>query len=148
MISYAPVTCFEVAVKTKTWTKLLGLFAQVANFISALIREKESNGTKNSLVCNNKICGMIEDTSVLCYQALCFNWLVVRRKAQLTVSIKSLQDQIPAVLKHFLPPLGMASQRVTSDLHLISCSPSVSQVTSFVFARVWPPQFFIWTGCK
>ena len=32
---------------------------------------------------------MIEDTSVLCYWVLCFNWLAVRRPAQLIVSIRA-----------------------------------------------------------
>lgn len=39
-------------------------------------------------------------------------------------------------------------QQVTSDLHLIRCSPSASQVKSFIFAwgSSWP--LLIWIGCK
>lgn len=81
---------------------------------------------------------------MLCYWVLCFNWLVVRCRAQLIVSIRAYRT---SCLKQLPPPLGMASQWVTSDLHLISYSPSVSQVTSF-FAWLWPPQLFILIGCK
>lgn len=87
-ISCAPVTCFEIADETKTWTKPLGYLHRLQFYINFDKRKKAR--TKNSPVCNNKICGMIEDTSVLCYQALCFNWLVVRHKAQHIVSVKSL----------------------------------------------------------
>ena len=61
---------------------------------------------------------------------------------------QSLLNQIPAVLMQLSPPLGMATRWVTSDLHLISYSLSVMQVTSFVFAWAWSLQLFIWIGCK
>lgn len=86
---------------------------------------------------------MIDGTSVLCYRVLYFNWLAVRHRAQRIVSIRACRT---SCLKQLPPPLGMASQWVTSDLHLIKHLQSVLQVTSFVFAWMWPPQLF--TGCK
>lgn len=55
---------------------------------------------------------MIEDTSVLCCRALYFNWLIVRHRAQLVVSIRALQPAVESGCLHLWAQLH-------SGLHLI-----------------------------